>query len=102
MAKIINLKVLEDLDFNALQPGEFHRLHIHIPGSPLGTPWKVPVLIAKGKQPGPVLGITAAVHGNELNGLSSIFKLFKTIDPNKLKGTLVAVPISNVPGYLAN
>ena len=48
------------------------------------------------------LGVNAALHGNELNGISTIFKLIDEIDPTKLKGTLVLVPISNVPGYLAN
>ena len=42
------------------------------------------------------------MHGDELNGISTIFKLIDQIDPKKLSGTLVLVPISNVPGYLMN
>ncbi len=57
-------------------------------------------MTAKGLEDGPVLGITALVHGNELNGLKVIQDLFKIIDPQKLKGTLIAVPVVNVPAAL--
>ena len=65
-------------------------------------PWKLPLIVIRGLEKGPTVGITAAVHGDELNGISTIFKLIQKIDATKLKGTLVLVPISNVPGYLMN
>lgn len=49
-----------------------------------------------------MVGITAAVHGNELNGIPTIHRLLKTIDPHRLRGSVVGVPIVNVPGFLAN
>jgi predicted deacylase len=61
---------------------------------------RVPVIIARGSKPGPVIGITAVVHGNELNGVPCIHKVISDIDVSSLKGTLVAVPCVNVPGYL--
>lgn len=61
---------------------------------------RVPVIIARGKDDGPVVGITAVVHGNELNGVPCIHKVISDIDVNNLKGTVVAVPCVNVPGYL--
>lgn len=100
MTKILNIKTREELKFSSLKKGETHKLHIHISNSALGTPWKVPIIVARGEKPGPTLGITAAVHGNELNGLSTIFKLFEEIDLKKLAGQIVAVPVSNIPGYL--
>lgn len=102
MNKIITVKSKEELVLSELRKGEVHRVYIHIPGSSLGTPWKVPLIVARGVKKGPTLGITAAVHGNELNGLSTIFKLFKKINAEELAGTVVAVPITNVPGYLRN
>ena len=60
----------------------------------------MPVIIARGVEPGPVVGITAVVHGNELNGVPCIHRVITDIDVNTLKGTLVAVPCVNVPGYL--
>lgn len=102
MGKIIVIKTKEELKLSSLKSGEIHNLHIHLSSNSLGVPWRVPVIIVKGVSKGPTLGITAAVHGNELNGISTIFKLVKEINPAKLKGTLVMVPISNVPGYLMN
>ncbi|KAI8922609.1 hypothetical protein BC831DRAFT_475199 [Entophlyctis helioformis] len=61
---------------------------------------RVPVIIARGTEPGPVVGITAVVHGNELNGVPCIHRVITDIDVRKLKGTVVAVPCVNVPGYL--
>jgi predicted deacylase len=46
------------------------------------------------------VGITAALHGNELNGISIVHKLWENIDAKKLKGTLVLAPVLNVPGFL--
>ncbi|EGF76998.1 hypothetical protein BATDEDRAFT_28088 [Batrachochytrium dendrobatidis JAM81] len=61
---------------------------------------RVPVIIARGTESGPVVGITAVVHGNELNGVPCIHRVISDIDVNHLKGTVVAVPCVNVPGYL--
>jgi uncharacterized protein len=48
------------------------------------------------------VGVTAAVHGNELNGVPTIHRLFASLDPASLVGTVVAVPVVNVPGFLMN
>ncbi len=63
---------------------------------------RLPVMVARGCRPGPVLGITAALHGNELNGLSVIHRLLQTLDLKEMAGAVVAVPVVNVPGYHAN
>ena len=96
------VKAEEELRISSLEKGEVHRLHVHLTDNALGVPWRVPLIIMRGAEKGPVVGITAALHGNELNGISTIFKLIEGIDVKKLKGTLVLVPISNVPGYLMN
>jgi predicted deacylase len=50
---------------------------------------------------GPVVGVTAAIHGNELNGIMVIHRLLREIVVTGLRGgAVVAVPIVNVPGYL--
>ncbi|MBD63679.1 MAG: hypothetical protein CME62_00600 [Halobacteriovoraceae bacterium] len=102
MSKIITIKVKEDLKISALKKGEVNRISVHLSDNALGVPWRLPVIVVRGNHRGPTLGITAAVHGDELNGISTIFKLLETIDPSHLKGNLVLVPISNVPGYLKN
>ncbi|CEP07693.1 hypothetical protein [Parasitella parasitica] len=61
---------------------------------------RLPVIVCRGTEEGPVVGITAAVHGNELNGVPCIHRVVSAIDVNKLHGTVVAVPCVNVSGYL--
>lgn len=100
--KILKIKTKEELSLSRLEKGKVHRILVGLSDNPLGVSWKVPLIVLKGLEKGPVVGITAALHGNELNGISTIFKLIDSIDVKKLKGTLVLVPISNVPGYLMN
>lgn len=102
MSKVLTIKTKEDLKISSLKKGEVHRLHIHLTDNSLGVPWRVPLIVVRGVKKGPTIGVTAAVHGNELNGISTIFKLLEEIDPTKLSGNIIMVPISNVPGYLMN
>jgi predicted deacylase/environmental stress-induced protein Ves len=80
--------------------GEVRTAWINMVRSPLGEWIRVPVLVARGLEDGPTLGLTAAVHGNELNGVPCIHKIINTIDVHSLKGTVVGVPCVNVAGYL--
>ena len=75
MKDILVVKTKEDLKLSSLKKGHVHRLQIHLSDNALGVPWQVPVIIVRGLGKGPVVGLTAAVHGNELNGISTIFKL---------------------------
>lgn len=65
-----------------------------------GNPISIPLMVARGTQDGPVLGVTAAVHGNELNGISVIQRLFKEVDVDELRGTIVGIPVVNIPGFI--
>jgi predicted deacylase len=58
-----------------------------------------PVLVINGVKPGPVLCLTGAVHGDELNGIEIVRRVMYDIDPQKLSGTLVGVPIVNLQGF---
>jgi len=85
--------VLEDLP-----RGRISRVHVEVVGDGLGSDILVPVLVARGRKDGPVFGLTAAVHGNELNGIRVIHDLFDHLDVEHLRGTLVGVIVVNVPG----
>ncbi|MDP5168889.1 MAG: succinylglutamate desuccinylase/aspartoacylase family protein [Bacteroidia bacterium] len=90
------------LDLDKCPAGKISRFWVRIVSSGMGQPILVPVLVAKGHSPGPVLGITAAIHGNELNGVPVVQKVFQFIDIKTLSGTLVGIPVVNVPGFLMN
>lgn len=74
------------------------RVFVELVGDGLATGIRVPVLVARGKHPGPVFGITSCIHGNELNGIPVIHELFRSLDPNEIHGTVVGVVALNVPG----
>ncbi|MEQ8860011.1 MAG: succinylglutamate desuccinylase/aspartoacylase family protein [Pseudomonadales bacterium] len=60
------------------------------------------VLVAHGSTPGPVLCLTAAVHGDELNGIETVRRVLHEAEPERLTGTLVGVPIVNLQGFHRN
>lgn len=60
----------------------------------------MPVVVAHGRRTGPRLFVSAAVHGDEILGVEIIRRLLKMSVIKSLRGTLVAVPIVNVYGFL--
>ncbi len=88
------------LDLSQFTPGEIHPVWFHIIDNGIGEPIRVPILVARGKKDGPVLGLTAAVHGNELNGIPVIQQIFRNLDLENLRGTLVGVLAVNIPAVL--
>ncbi len=90
------------LDLEALPRGQRSHLRVEAVADGLGREIVWPVIIARGAQPGPVLGLTAVLHGNELNGIPVIHRLLQRLDLEELSGTVVAVPVVNVPGYHRN
>ncbi|MDK8462594.1 succinylglutamate desuccinylase/aspartoacylase family protein [Marinobacter sp. SS13-12] len=68
-----------------------------IQGAGLSQP--TPVLVVNGAKPGPTLCLTGAVHGDELNGIEIIRRTMYDLEPNKLSGSVVGVPIVNLPGF---
>ncbi|KAF8936722.1 hypothetical protein BGZ47_009370 [Haplosporangium gracile] len=94
--------VWDDLDLDILPSGRISRLWVVLAEDAMSTPIRVPVIVAKGVRPGPVVGLTAALHGNELNGIPLTHRLvLQEIQCQALHGIVVAVPVANVPGYLA-
>jgi len=94
------LAVIKNINLDTIPAGEITRYWLEVVEDGMGVPIRVPIMVAKGNEDGPVVGITAAVHGNELNGIPVIQRLFNEIDPLSLKGMVIGVPIVNVPSYL--
>jgi hypothetical protein len=65
-----------------------------------GRSLDTPVLLAHGLKRGPVLCLTAAVHGDELNGVEIVRRVLGELDPQELSGTVIGVPIVNLMGFL--
>lgn len=80
--------------------GEISETWLHIINNGIGEPIRIPIIIARGMEEGPIVGLTAALHGNELNGILVIQKLISELNLEELKGTIVGVLVANVPGLL--
>ncbi len=93
--------VTRRLELEQIPTGRTARVLVELVSDGLGQAVQVPVLVARGSKPGPVVGVTAAVHGNELNGIPVIHRLFATLEGKPLRGTVVGVVAANVPGLHA-
>lgn len=82
-----------------VQPGEFLTLYWKPVQSFQSIDTPVPVLIAHGKQPGPKLCLTAAIHGDELNGIEMVRRLMYQLEPASMRGTVIGIPIVNLDGF---
>lgn len=81
-------------------PGQ--RADVNLPVADLytATSLSMPVQVVNGRRSGPVLFVAAAIHGDELNGVEIVRRLLKRKALDSLRGTLIAVPIVNVHGFL--
>jgi len=59
----------------------------------------VPVFVLNGTGPGPVLCLTAAVHGDELNGIEVVRRVIEDLDVETLNGAVIGVPVVNIQGF---
>jgi hypothetical protein len=80
-------------------PGEKRRIPLAATESFAGAPVPTPVLVARGRAPGPTQCLTGGVHGDELNGIEIVRRALEQTDPESLSGTLIGAPIVNVHGF---
>ncbi len=64
------------------------------------TPVTLPVHVLHGHRPGPTMFISAAIHGDELNGVEIIRRVLRTLQPGNIAGTLLCVPVVNAYGFI--
>nr|WP_299245494.1 succinylglutamate desuccinylase/aspartoacylase family protein [uncultured Halomonas sp.] len=78
------------------------RTQIDVPIAKLYThaPLHIPVEVVHGRQPGPVLLVCSAIHGDEINGVEIVRRLLRSSALRRLRGTLIAVPVVNVFGFV--
>ena len=92
----------DELEFETFEANTVSKRWLRLVDNALGRAIRIPVLVVRGARSGPVLGVSAAVHGDEVNGISIIHQLIQRLDPRKLSGTLVTVPVVNVPAFEAH
>jgi predicted deacylase len=80
-------------------PGERRELRWKVGESFDGTSVTTPVVVVHGTRTGARLCLTAAIHGDEINGIEVVRRVLNSIDANELSGTVVGVPIVNLLGF---
>ena len=66
-----------------------------------GSAVRLPLLAALGAEPGPVLVVSGGVHGDEYEGPRAIQRFWRGLDPGRMRGSFIGVPVVNVPAYQA-
>lgn len=82
-----------------LAPGQWHNVPLLLPGAPGGSEAIMHAFVRRSRKPGPTLFITAAMHGDELNGLEIIRRFMRSRKLSSLTGTVIVVPVVNVHGF---
>lgn len=83
-----------------VHPGERRSIRLEVGRLYTHAQTAMPIQVICGKRPGPVLFVSAAIHGDELNGVEIIRRLMRIDELNRLRGTLIAVPIVNLLGFI--
>ncbi|WP_255152433.1 succinylglutamate desuccinylase/aspartoacylase family protein [Halorarius halobius] len=84
-----------------VDPGETKHIQYEVGETYLGRPVELPVTVINGEYAGPRLCLSAAIHGDEVNGVKVLHEVADRYDPADLHGTIVCLHVVNVPGYIA-
>ncbi len=81
-------------------PGQRHTVHLPVAKLYTHTEMDLTAHVIHGRRPGPTLFVSAALHGDEINGVEIIHRLLKRKLLTSLRGTLIAIPIVNSFGFI--
>jgi len=86
-----------------VKSGEQRSIDLQLPPLYTHTSVAMPVHVINGKKPGPILFVSAAIHGDEINGVEIIRRLISSESEEiaDLAGTLIAIPVVNVYGFIS-
>src|SRR6266404_2454578 len=82
-----------------LSASKTQRHLVRLPGEALAKDEPRPVITATGAKPGPVLFVSAGVHGGEYPAIEAVIRLGKSLDPSAIAGTVILMPVMNLPAF---
>ena len=85
----------------SVKAGTRQSIDIPLPSFYTHSSVNMPVHVVHGRRSGPVLLVSAAVHGDEINGVEIIRRLLTHRSLDRIKGTLIAIPVVNVYGFVS-
>ena len=81
--------------------GERKTINMNIAKLYTSTKVEIPVIVERSKVPGPVVLITAGIHGDEINGVEIVRQIIQKKINKPIKGTVICIPVLNVFGFLS-
>jgi len=84
-----------------IEPGIRRQFSLPAGRLPSGTEVSLPIEVLNGVAPGPTLWLSGALHGDEIVGVEIIRRVLERLDERSLGGTVIAVPVVNVFGFVA-
>jgi len=84
-----------------IRPGSRESIDIPLPSFYTHSSVNMPVHVVRGRKPGPVLLVCATIHGDEITGVEIIRRLLTHKFINRIRGTLIAIPVVNVYGFVS-
>lgn len=84
-----------------VKPGRKVQIELPFARVVTGATESLPVKVINGRSAGPNIWLSAAIHGDELNGIQIIRRTIGELDAKKLRGAVIAVPIVNPLGFIA-
>ena len=88
-------------DGGRVEPGETEHFRFEVSETYVSDPIRLPVTVINGEAPGPTVFLSAAIHGDELNGIEVVGSVVEELTHARLDGTLVCLHVLNVPGFNA-
>ncbi len=84
---------------HAVGRGETQEILLKISEFYTSNPVNIPLTVIRGAEDGPTLFLTAAIHGDELNGVEIVRSVIQELDHTKIRGTLLCLPVVNRFGF---
>jgi predicted deacylase len=80
--------------------GELRSGYINVPAGTDGPEIRIPITVVNGNKKGPVLALTAGIHGYEYPPVLALQRLKDQLDPTKINGAVILVHVVNIPSFL--
>ena len=99
MTKALERRPIEEWQGKAIPPGESHDVHLAVSESYSSMTVRIPIHIRRASIEGPVVFVTAALHGDEINGTGAVRQLIGDDDFQLRKGTVILIPVLNILAF---
>ena len=99
MSNVRKKSPIDDWEGQRVEPGASRDLKITVGESYSGMSIRIPLHVRRGEREGPVVFVTAALHGNEINGTGAIRSLVQDETLQLKSGAVILVPVINLLGF---